>query len=398
MIIRCFNVGQGNCILVELPPDASHEAARFGLIDCFTSSDLGEPRVLSYLRERKVSELEFVALTHPDADHCTGLSQVLDYYSAGGRRFKTWIESIYDCQHVSRVNEVRKTALGGNVATPHGVELKRIADLTVNRVAKKKADFKCISMGHAFVRRPLTDDLAVQFFAPTNEAFLRQKAAALNSMEKLAAREAPPPLNLNDGCLAFQLLYGDARILFCGDVTDRVWTEIIPQLVEEQKLDKTIDLESDFVAVTHHGAETGNPRALWDVIAHKSPDEKGKTVAVISCGYSNKYKHPSEKTLNLALSRNVMLFCINLGKPCHALDVMSHRAASILDLAISEINKTPLERALSGFAKPALGLCSGDCDFNIEKTGVVSVLHREQESHCAYSALKEFSNRYSAVA
>ncbi|MEO7714647.1 MAG: hypothetical protein ABIY70_00475 [Capsulimonas sp.] len=64
----------GETIIVGLP-DGS-----FGLIDCFTPSlsNPDENKILARLRELHVSELEFIALTHPHADHFRGMSHILE--------------------------------------------------------------------------------------------------------------------------------------------------------------------------------------------------------------------------------------------------------------------------------------------------------------------------------
>ena len=387
MILHCFNVGQGNCILAELPPDAKHPTIRFGLIDCFYSpTESSEPSVLTYLKTRGVSNLEFIVLTHPDEDHARGLSKVLEYYSTGGRTFKSYVESFCDCEAVCRANEVRKSAIGESVVSAHGKELQLIAKHTCLKVAKNKSSFKYESLGHAFTAFTLTDDLEMQFVAPTQNAFYRLKQKLLGLAQALQTNKVPSRLDLNDGSLAFMLKYGNARVLICGDVTSQVWTELVPLAREAG-----ISLRSDFVAVSHHGADTGNPAALWDEIAHDVMGTGTPTFAVISCGYKNRHKHPSTKVLNRILSRQVLLFCINRGFPCRNLTPKSKTTKDIVAELISNMNKPVLDKVLGEIGYPIEEVCSGKCEFEILQNGKVKLLYRDRDADCLYASSKGFN-------
>lgn len=64
-----FDVARGDCILIESP------AGDRILID--GGADWADPAA-EYLRRRGIDELDAVVLTHPDEDHCAGLSSVLE--------------------------------------------------------------------------------------------------------------------------------------------------------------------------------------------------------------------------------------------------------------------------------------------------------------------------------
>ena len=68
LTIRFFGVGDGDCILIELPD------GRLGLIDSNSRPGRGESPALEFLRGKP---LAFCVLTHPHADHCGGMLEVL---------------------------------------------------------------------------------------------------------------------------------------------------------------------------------------------------------------------------------------------------------------------------------------------------------------------------------
>ena len=74
--MTCIDVGQGDCIYMETPSGHHY------LIDCGSSTvgDVGEYRILPYLKTRKVTTLTGIFLSHYDKDHISGLKQILETY------------------------------------------------------------------------------------------------------------------------------------------------------------------------------------------------------------------------------------------------------------------------------------------------------------------------------
>ena len=74
--IHILNVGHGNSAIIQY--QTSKEKS-FGVIDSNHEGD-GDPPVLSKLIELGADNISFIALTHPHADHYTGLSKVIETY------------------------------------------------------------------------------------------------------------------------------------------------------------------------------------------------------------------------------------------------------------------------------------------------------------------------------
>ncbi|HBZ86202.1 MAG TPA: DNA internalization-related competence protein ComEC/Rec2 [Candidatus Edwardsbacteria bacterium] len=74
--VTFLDVGQGDCALVEMPNGARY------LIDaglCTPTRDSGRDVILPFLRARGITRLDNVVISHSDADHCGGLSYLLDH-------------------------------------------------------------------------------------------------------------------------------------------------------------------------------------------------------------------------------------------------------------------------------------------------------------------------------
>ena len=85
----------------------------------------------------------------------------------------------------------------------------------------------------------------------------------------------------NERSLYIMAEIDDVKFLFTGDGE---------KLAEEKLLDRTKLIDCDVLKVAHHGSNTSSS---LDFLKEITPD-----VAVISCGYKNKYGHPHKSTLD----------------------------------------------------------------------------------------------------
>jgi competence protein ComEC len=84
-------------------------------------------------------------------------------------------------------------------------------------------------------------------------------------------------MGLNNGSVVFRLNYGQRRVLFTGDIeheTDRSVTRWGPRL------------HADILKVAHHGSRTSSGAVFLDAVR--------PSVAIISVGAHNKFRHPSD--------------------------------------------------------------------------------------------------------
>lgn len=388
-----FNVGQGNSILIVLPPDEeSAGERRYGVIDCYYDKyKHAEPPVLTYLKNHRATCLEFIILTHADRDHFFGLSQLVEYFSSEERSFKLFIESPIRCGDAA-YNKYYSPEIEGDGLTDGEIntcfnELKTIHEMTFGRYDDlrrkgKSPSFQYHSIFKAYKGIQLTHDLKATILSPCEDNILRVRRDIMDNMtfafehDHLTSRNLPKRINCNIVSLAMKLEYGDSTLLICGDVLNPEWFRIIGDFKNCRE-----KLVSDFINVGHHGSSGGNPRKLWSIIARK--DAKRKSLAVISCGYSSRHHHPSESTLNQIFANNVELYCINKGYPCRDFEVVRP-----LEIAIQRV-------CSSGYIQQAIlnlqgkeEICSGECIFSVGTSGDVRLLSREQDAFCAYRKYK----------
>lgn len=104
----------------------------------------------------------------------------------------------------------------------------------------------------------------------------------------LSEREAK---DTNDSSIISYFTYDHLTYLFMGDASKQV----------ERQLMSEYDLKADVIKVGHHGSNTSSDPDFLDSLDCK--------VALISCGYKNKYGHPSVETLKTLENLHINTLC-----------------------------------------------------------------------------------------
>ncbi len=193
-------------------------------------------------------DIELMVLTHPHADHLTGLISVL---------------SRYKVMHYVTENVKNETAA-----------FKRLqAALAVQHLTAKY-----IFSGD---RIDFADKTQLFTVWPTNEWMENLK---LQDIKNLAQEGSS--LDVNGYCLIQLLSYGNFRALLTGDAGS----------VAEDKVAQVVG-KVDVLKVPHHGSATGMSDYFLSEI---SP-----ALAIISVGANNRYGHPAKSALDLLNSHNI---------------------------------------------------------------------------------------------
>lgn len=248
--IISFDIGQGDAILIKTPEDQTM------LID-------GGPnnKVLQKLGQYLPSltkRIDIVLLTHPHADHVTGLIEVLERYDVGaiiltGADLKTDVYSeflkIIEEKHIPVVIAEAGEAIhfGGNlefdILSPEQAPQRYSAGQAENLVFNKKSE---------------------GFSSGGND--------------------------VNDTSIVGKLIFNDFSIMFMGDATSKI---------ENQLSIYGENLKSDILKVGHHGSKYSSSLSFLKFVLPKA--------AMIEVGAKNRYGHPAES----ALSR-LKMFDINI--------------------------------------------------------------------------------------
>ncbi|MDO4322936.1 MAG: DNA internalization-related competence protein ComEC/Rec2, partial [Lachnospiraceae bacterium] len=230
--IDCLDVGQGDCTLVRLPEGENC------LIDggSTSKSSVWEYMIEPAVKYYGIRTIDYIFLSHADADHINGILEYLEKYACGFN--------------------------GKNI---HGVSVKHI----VLPVCQETADFSDLKY--------LADAKGIEIQNLEAGGSLRGKSWQIRCL-------APSADSLtgdrNEDSMVLMLSYGQFRMLFTGDLEGN----------SEKRLALSgKDLRADILKVGHHGSSGASSSEFLDQVSPKA--------AVISCGRDNRYGHPADETL-----------------------------------------------------------------------------------------------------
>lgn len=257
-IVFC-NVGQGDAVLITLGSEQI-------LIDGGPERG-GAPRLMDCLGKHIPfwdRQIEMVILTHPQADHMSGLLAVLKRYKVD--RFATGMEAN---------------------ATDGYEELKRLVETKVNR---RETQFINLYAGDVVDFKSSSFEFKLKIVWPERNwvlAHLTSGGVALaNGGAVLGAKTDGE--DLNSFCVGVILQYVRFKALFTGDADERV---------EDEMLEVGLIEDVDILKVPHHGSKTGMIPQWLDFV---NPE-----LAVISVGQGNRYGHPRKEALDMLSQKGI---------------------------------------------------------------------------------------------
>lgn len=237
------NVGQGDAIYLRTPKGADI------LID-------GGPndQVLSCLSRHMPfwdRQIEMVILTHPQADHLTGLISVFKNYQVKyflAESLANPTASFQELRHaVSKEQSKILTPQAGDKITIGGIKIKILWP-------KEKIG------GSRFWQNPTESD---------------------------RSKEIGRQVDLNTFSIISEIIYADFSVILTGDADSKVLSEVIGG--SEGSI--------EVLQVPHHGSRFG----LNEEILEKIQPELG----IISVGKNNRYGHPAKETLDLLREKTI---------------------------------------------------------------------------------------------
>ncbi|HLB95508.1 MAG TPA: ComEC/Rec2 family competence protein [Patescibacteria group bacterium] len=231
-----FDVGQGDASYIKMP--GGEDVLIDGGPDNKVLDELG--KVMDF-GDR---EINLVILSHPHADHLTGLLEVLKRY---------------------KVDEVWETGVEYSSQTYDSWQKEISAQKIPDKIVKA-GDEKNFGEAKIVVLYPLSP------------------------LENLpAGRQVKRIDNLNNASIINRLDYQKFSVLFLGDAETEVQKKIAPQM-----------RMATVLKTGHHGSRNGTTEEILAVVR--------PALAIISAGAKNTYGHPHAEALNLLKSYAVRIF------------------------------------------------------------------------------------------
>lgn len=230
-----LDVGQGDAILIKTPKGQTV------LIDGGPNNKVLEKlgKYLPPLQKR----IDIILLTHPHADHVSGLIEVLRRYDIG-------------------------------LVILSGAEIKTDVYAEFLKAAKtNNIQILIAEAGQAIHFGPSIDGLEFDVLSPANSDW--------KVFNKKSEGFGGGGNDVNDTSIVGKLIYNNFSIMFMGDATAKI---------ENQLLSYGDGLKSDVLKVGHHGSKYSSFTNFLKTVAPKA--------GIIEAGIKNFYGHPSPAALS----------------------------------------------------------------------------------------------------
>jgi competence protein ComEC len=230
--ITVVDVGQGDCTLI-CPPSGTTILIDGGSSDL---SQVAQDRLIPFLESQGIGELDYVFLSHTDADHVNAL--------------EGWLEDGH---------------LIGTIILPE-----------LNQTLSQEPSYQGILQLADTYQIPL-----LTFHA--GDSWQEQELSLLCLGPQSAdSKEGSSYGSLNAASMVLYLEYEGIRILFPGDCDEEGETFLLQELKER-------NLSCDILKAAHHGSRTATSTELLQQLQ--------PSLCLISCGVQNTYGHPSLEML-----------------------------------------------------------------------------------------------------
>lgn len=266
--VHILGGNKGESIILKLPDD------RWGVVDCYSESvtDPGTNPTVRFLRERGVTKLFFVCLTHPHDDHFLGMSKLIEEFQPQ----EFWRFGCLSHEHVRKLlkyHEFKAKKSGDEELTRSAQELVDVFGKAYHgAVSRRMGVCRANSQTNPYPKR--SDPPAsykIECLSPTGRQVERYEGAVWNCI----GPDGKIAKNLtnsehNDISLVLKITYGDTRIILGGDLEREGWEDVVEETGES-------NLSACAVKVSHHGSENGYCDRLWEHFSRE-----GKPIAVVT--------------------------------------------------------------------------------------------------------------------
>lgn len=354
--LHFLNVGHGDSIIVEF---VSADGPVYGVVDsCKKREASGDVNVaLNKLKQLGATNLSFVALTHPHADHYGGLSEILEEFQG---RVSTFFSYPIDQEknRLRRLVENYKKHLDNTDSVRVSAQI--VEFISILKWAKtcpvweSKSGRKSLMVADGFDALSLNsvmppDAVKGKYFTDIDKGIL--------SIEDEKA---------NDLSLAIEIIYADKVIILGGDATHTNW---------KYQQSRLVFPKATIAKIPHHGSKHDCTSEVLDTLFGKA-GAANAPIAVISAEGSR--HRPHENVLKGLYERGVRPYCTNLSSLCAGPRLRVLKTNPDLDPVLNRFINASSEE--SGTPKSP---CQGDITVSIAQDGAVSVA-RQFSVACAY--------------
>lgn len=261
-----IDIGQGDCIFIELPDGKNM------LIDTGEKRNAGKAKIDKYLRDEKGDKvtIDYCVATHPDSDHIGLMPYVYEQYDV----LKSYRPYVYS---------ENKSASALPYELNKGIKIKNSSNIYYDYITNVNAEqtyWEFFKDDSDFSNGFTGKDGEIYEYTVN---FVMPYADNLNDYQYFTTP--------NDFSAVIMLEYADRKILFTGDIEYETGKKGAEQsFIREFSTSNSAMVDCDVLKVAHHGSDSSTSPEFLSLV---KPEH-----SVISCGLSNKHRHPLKSTLD----------------------------------------------------------------------------------------------------
>ena len=261
-----IDIGQGDCIFIELPDGKNM------LIDTGEKRNAGKAKIDKYLRDEKGNKvtIDYCVATHPDSDHIGLMPYVYEQYDV----LKSYRPYVYS---------ENKSASALPYELNKGIKIKNSSNIYYDYITNVNAEqtyWEFFKDDSDFSNGFTGKDGEIYEYTVN---FVMPYADNLNDYQYFSTP--------NDFSAVIMLEYADRKILFTGDIEYETGKKGAEQsFIREFSTSNPAMVDCDVLKVAHHGSDSSTSPEFLSLV---KPE-----YSVISCGLSNKHRHPLKSTLD----------------------------------------------------------------------------------------------------
>ncbi|GEN69210.1 ComEC/Rec2 family competence protein [Chryseobacterium rhizosphaerae] len=285
MKITFKDVGQGDSIILEWEKAG---IKKIGIIDCNKKGKLNP--VLEHLKILDIEEIDFIILSHPHADHFSGMIDLLNYAESKSIKIKKFAHTLFllgkDFYKYLNWVEIDTAALE---------DLQKLVQRTED--LKKSGIILKVSPIIEGWREDLATDIYLKCLSPGQDEATVYMEIVNGEPEK--NRKAASS-GANYLSTLFCLVKNDNYFLLTSDSELLTFERLLKEKSHEELLEKSLYIGQ----MPHHGASKNYHKPFWDHVI--KTDERH---AIASAGENAKYKHPHFEVLNNFYNDGYKIHC-----------------------------------------------------------------------------------------
>ena len=259
LTVKFIDVGQGDAILITFPDGTNM------LIDAGDNKNSVKSALDKHLKPNsKKAYIDYVVLTHADADHVGSMPYVYDNYEVG-YTFRPYTKST-----------ASKYTFSNSYNTGISKQESIVYNTWLENVKNEKCDWEFFTDKSDFTYVFETEEKNYQLRVD----FLMPYIQSVNDYELFGN-------DLNEISAIVMIEYAGIKLLFTGDIENDAEECFVTYYKDNPTLADLVDC--DVLKVAHHGSDSSSTLSFINMV---NPE-----YSVISCGIGNKYNHPSHDSL-----------------------------------------------------------------------------------------------------